>query len=90
MNWKAEACGLTAEFEDPTKGRGHWISTEIDDADAKHPRLKTAGVEIVQPLADQPWGEYNVVVHDPDGVLIFIAHKIEVAEAMKPFFKQTA
>ncbi|GEM_PF-2307230 len=78
------------EFEEPTKGRGHWISLEVSAADAEHAWLKNRCVDIVQPPDDQTWEERYFVIRDPDGVLIYIAHKFGIAEAMKPFFKRVA
>lgn len=43
-----------------------------DDCDAAVERLRTAGVEIVEEPADQPWGERITRVLDPDGNLVII------------------
>lgn len=77
---KAGDCDQMKEFETATDGNGLWLGLEVADADAEHDRLKQAGVEIAQPPTDQPWGERTVVIRDPDGVLVYIAHKIPVPE----------
>jgi len=40
---------------------------EAPDLDALYARLEAAGVEIVDPLADRPWGQQEFTVADPDG-----------------------
>jgi lactoylglutathione lyase len=58
-----------------TSGRGGqrfslWVYTE--DCDAAVSRLRSAGVEIVEEPADQPWGERIARVLDPDGNEVII------------------
>lgn len=40
--------------------------------EARAESLQRAGVEIVAPLTDSPWGERSMMVLDPDGYLIMI------------------
>jgi lactoylglutathione lyase len=47
-----------------------WLYT--DDVDAEVERLRTAGVEVVREAEDQPWGERQASVADPDGYTIHI------------------
>jgi lactoylglutathione lyase len=39
----------------------------VDDCDAAVDALRAAGVTVVEPPADQPWGERVARVRDPDG-----------------------
>lgn len=51
---------------------GLFVSIETDDVADLHRRFVDTGIEVVQPLADQPWGHRNMGVVDPAGVtLIF-------------------
>ena len=43
------------------------LNIEAPDLDALYARLQAAGVEIVDPLADRPWGQSEFTVADPDG-----------------------
>ncbi len=43
------------------------LTVEVTDADAMFAELTGQGVEIVQPLIDQPWGGREFQVRDPDG-----------------------
>jgi uncharacterized glyoxalase superfamily protein PhnB len=40
---------------------------EAPDVDAMHDRLTASGANIVDPLADRPWGQREFTVADPDG-----------------------
>lgn len=73
---REELDGLRAEFVTGTDGRGFWINLDVADADAEHGRLCAAGVEVVEPLENKPWGDRQFLVRDPNGVLIAIAHRL--------------
>jgi lactoylglutathione lyase len=64
-----ELIGRTA----PPDGAG-WAHGEVaffvEDVDAEHERLAAAGVEVLAPPTDRPWGERTLHVADPDGHLV--------------------
>ena len=45
---------------------------EVADVDGTVLELRSAGVEVVQDPTDQPWGERDAMVLDPDGFPIFL------------------
>ena len=47
-----------------------WVYT--DDVDAAFAELEGAGVRVVAPPADQPWGERLASVADPDGYVVHV------------------
>lgn len=47
-----------------------WLYT--DDVDAEVERLRAAGVEVTREPVDQPWGERQASVADPDGYTVHI------------------
>jgi lactoylglutathione lyase len=57
----------------PTERFSLWVYA--DDCDAAVERLRSAGVEIVEEPADQPWGERVARVLDPDGNLVIIGER---------------
>lgn len=61
-----------ADSVDPVSGV--FLSIEVDDVDALHERLVAAGVRVVEPLADQPWGHRNLAVLDPSGLKLVFFH----------------
>ena len=42
----------------------------VDDVDAEHERLARAGVRILAPPTDRPWGERTLHFADPDGNVV--------------------
>jgi lactoylglutathione lyase len=42
----------------------------VDDPDAEHERLRSAGVSVLSPPTDRPWGERTLHVADEDGNVI--------------------
>lgn len=60
-------------------GKGIWFGLSVADADREHARLAEAGVTVLQPPADQPWGARSFVIQDPNGVVISISHPIPIA-----------
>jgi len=73
---KHEVDGAPAELISAVEGRGFWLSLHVADADAEFTRLRSLGVQVVEPPEDKPWGERHFLVRDPNGVLIYIAHTI--------------
>lgn len=71
-----ELDGQPSELISAIQGRGMWLSLDVDNADAEYERLAGAGVPIVLPPEDKPWGERHFAVRDPNGVLIYLAHKL--------------
>jgi lactoylglutathione lyase len=63
-------------------GEADWPQGEVaffvDDPDAEHDRLRGAGVAIIAPPTDRPWGERTVHIADPDG------NVIELTRARRP------
>lgn len=49
----------------------------VEDVDACIEELRAAGVQVAQEPADQPWGDRNASVLDPDGRAIFLVAPIE-------------
>lgn len=47
------------------------LSIEVDDVDALHDRLIAAGMSVVQPPTDQPWGHRNLAVEEPTGMYVY-------------------
>ena len=60
-------------------GRGLTLCLRVENADREHARLAKAGVAIVAPPTDFPWGMRAFVVKDPNGIVVSIAHPIAAA-----------
>jgi catechol 2,3-dioxygenase-like lactoylglutathione lyase family enzyme len=55
---------------------------ETDDLDAAWTQLSDAGVAVVHPLREQPWGQRVLRVYDPDG------HVVELGEPIPVFVRR--
>ena len=55
-------------------GAAPWPQGEVaffcEDVDAEHARLAAAGVRVLAPPTDRPWGERTLHVADPDGNVV--------------------
>ena len=49
---------------------------QVDDVDALAARLAAAGVDVVQPPTDQPWGHRNMAIVDPNGLRFVFFHEL--------------
>ena len=58
----------------PAEGRGRTsgllINFEVRDPDAVYDRICAAGLSVLLPLRDEPFGQRHFIVADPNGVLI--------------------
>lgn len=48
------------------------IYFEVSDVDGAVRTLRAAGIEVVQEPTDQPWGERDAAVVDPEGFSVFL------------------
>ena len=46
---------------------GAWMSVFVDDVDAAYDACSSAGIDIVSPPEDKPWGVREMHVRHPDG-----------------------
>lgn len=56
------------------RGEVPWPQGEVaffvEDVDAEHERLAAAGVRVLAPPTDRPWGERTLHLADPDGNVV--------------------
>lgn len=64
---------------DTFDGKGVLLTIQVGDARAFHERVRAAGVEIVHPLTDEPWGQRRFMIRDPAGTSIDVVEQIEPA-----------
>ena len=75
FGWGADA--RIEVLDDAGAGRSTTsCALQVDDADALHEQLVAAGVAVVEPPADQPWGHRNFAVEDPAGTRLIFFHEI--------------
>jgi uncharacterized glyoxalase superfamily protein PhnB len=54
------------------KGALNGVHFQTDDLDGAFEKVRSAGAEIVQEPAEQPWGTRDFAVRDPSGNLVRI------------------
>jgi catechol 2,3-dioxygenase-like lactoylglutathione lyase family enzyme len=74
-------------WDDPTPGPMDTqappidMSVEVEDVDAAHAEALAAGLEIVYPLTDEPWGVRRFFVREPSGTVVNVAAHIADRDA---------
>jgi lactoylglutathione lyase len=58
------------------EGREFELCIYTDDVDTAYERMRGVGAEVVQPPADQEWGERMAYFRDPDGHLLHVTQKL--------------
>ncbi|MEV0648583.1 VOC family protein [Phytomonospora sp. NPDC050363] len=56
---------------------GTLLGLLVEDVDAEDRRLRAAGLDVVLPLATEPWGQRRVQFRGPDGVIVEILQMVE-------------
>jgi uncharacterized glyoxalase superfamily protein PhnB len=85
--------GPTIQFMQPQAdmvvfgGTGVTLNVKVDDVDAEHTRLTTAGLNTVMPLEDHPWGDRGFSVIDPIGNSIYIYSDREPSDEFKQYYR---
>jgi lactoylglutathione lyase len=75
-------CGPTRLFLHPTEEseRGPWnveLYFQVDDVDDAVSRLRAHGVGVLLEPTDEPWGERNAGILDPDGYPVYLTQSLE-------------
>ena len=52
------------------------LSFEVADATAEYARLQAAGMQILHPLRDEPWGQRHFIGVDPQGTMVDVIELI--------------
>lgn len=61
--------------------QGVVITLEFDEVDSIHKRAGEIGLQIVQELRDEEWGQRHFMVKDPNGLLVDVVKMIEPSDA---------
>ena len=66
---------VTRDDTAPEESAVSIVLASTDEVDAVFARVGAAGLEIVHPLTDEPWGPHRFFFRDPDGnVVNVVAH----------------
>ena len=74
----ADVIGDTAEFNlyDESSVGPARVTVVVDDVDSCHDELRARGADIVEPLADRPYGMRDFNVRTPDGHLLIFSQPL--------------
>ncbi len=59
----------------------------VPNVDEEHKRLTEAGLDVIVPLEDHPWGDRGFVIKDPNGISLYIYSDREPSEEFKRYYK---
>ena len=68
---------FTPHIQQLPRGTGVEVSIQVADVDAEYLRAKTAGLNIVKPMQDRPWGARDFRLADPDGYFLRITSPLK-------------
>ena len=80
-----EICLMEPQGGAATFSGGATLNLLVQDADKAHAGLAAAGVPVVVPLEDHPWGDRGFGVVDPSGVAVYCYHPIAPAPEFQQF-----
>lgn len=60
---------------------------EVDDVDAECQALTAAGLTLVMPLEDHPWGDRGFAVQDPNGIVLYLYSAREPSPEFRQYFR---
>jgi len=69
---------------------GVFVTIETDEVDAVHDRARELGLDVVQPLQDEAWGQRHFMVRDPNDLLVDVVRHIPPADEYCESFRAEA
>lgn len=64
-------------FQKKYTGGGIWLTFNVNDVDGEYGRIKMIpGIELVQEIKTEDWGERHFVIKDPNGIAIDIVRYV--------------
>lgn len=86
----AELCLMAPQPGMTPFAGGACLNLVVDDVDGLHAALTAAGVAVVVPLEDHPWGDRGFGVVDPAGLMVYPHRAIPPAPEFAGAFKDPA
>ncbi|MDF1689968.1 MAG: VOC family protein [Cycloclasticus sp.] len=95
VNLQLGADSSTFQFMSPqqpeqqlSSGAGLMYNFSVEDVDAEYKRLTEAGLPVIVPLEDHPWGDRGFATQDPNGISLYIYSDREPSEEFKQYHKK--
>jgi len=94
VNLKFGDDSSTLQFMEPQQpdqkefsGGGLVYNFNVKEVDLEYEKLTSAGLNVIMPLEDHPWGDRGFSIVDPNGIMLYVYSDREVAEEFQKFFK---
>ena len=66
---------------------GLMYNFEVDDVDKEYNKLTDAGLIVVMPLENHPWGDRGFAIQDPNDITLYIYSNRTPSEEFQQYFK---
>lgn len=71
-----------------SSGDGLIYNFNVEDVDQEYEKITAAGLDIVVPLEDHPWGDRGFATADPNGISLYIYSDREPTEEFRVYYKE--
>jgi uncharacterized glyoxalase superfamily protein PhnB len=66
---------------------GLMYNFKVNEVDAEHKRLSAAGLPVIIPLENHPWGDRGFGVQDPNGIALYVYQEMEPSAEFRQYYK---
>ncbi len=73
-----------------SNGAGLMYNFFVNDVDKEYKKLTEAGLPIIVPLENHPWGDRGFAIKDPNGISLYIYSEREPTIEYKKYYKKEA
>jgi len=70
-----------------SSGAGLIYNFAVENVDQEYKNFTNAGLIVVMPLEDHPWGDRGFAIQDPNGISLYIYSEREPSDEFKQYFK---
>jgi len=68
-------------------GAGLMYNFAVEDVNQEYEKLTEAGLAVIVPLEDHPWGDRGFAIQDPNGISLYIYSEREPSDKFRRYFK---
>ena len=66
---------------------GLMFNLKVSDVDGEHARLSAAGLPVIIPLENHPWGDRGFGMQDPNGITLYVYQEMEPSAEFRKYYK---
>ena len=70
-----------------SSGAGLMYNFAVENVDQEYEKLTNAGLAVIVPLEDHPWGDRGFAIQDPNGISLYIYSERELSDEFKQYLK---